>query len=81
MTEFSVSPAGESFPLPSRGDYDAEYQRMAEKSCICRDLGDGVLSKLNLPELVAVISSVPLSVILRRSGKPGFMTRSGRPSA
>jgi UDP-N-acetyl-D-glucosamine dehydrogenase len=58
MTEFSVSPAGESIPLPAPDDYPAEHKRLERLAAQARAEGREVVVVMGLGFVGAVMAAI-----------------------
>jgi nucleotide sugar dehydrogenase len=78
--EFSISPAGEKFPLPGPSDYKQEFARLAELAAQNREKGREVVVVVGLGFVGAVMAAVVASA-RDKSGKPTkFVIGMQRPS-
>jgi UDP-N-acetyl-D-glucosamine dehydrogenase len=76
----SVSPSGESFPLPSREDYKAEFARMKRMADQARGEGKEVVVVMGLGFVGAVMAAI-VADMADKKGKPGkFVIGCQRPS-
>jgi nucleotide sugar dehydrogenase len=78
--EFSLSPAGESFPLPTREDYAAEFARVKLLADQARQAGQEIVVVMGLGFVGAVMAAI-VADSRDASGKPGkFVIGCQRPS-
>ncbi|MDH7503692.1 MAG: nucleotide sugar dehydrogenase [Verrucomicrobiota bacterium] len=77
---FSISPAGEKFPLPKPGDYRKEFARLSKMAAQNRKLGREVVVVVGLGFVGAVMAAVVASA-RDKTGKPSkFVIGVQRPS-
>lgn len=77
----SVSPAGESFPLPTEADYAAEFKRLEEIVQQQRLLGREIVVVMGLGFVGAVMAAVVADATDKDSGEPTkFVIGMQRPS-
>ncbi len=80
MAEYSVSPAGEKFRLPSKGDYAAEMQRLESLVKKARKGGQEIVVVMGVGFVGAVMAAV-VADATDRKGKPSkFVIGCQRPS-
>jgi UDP-N-acetyl-D-glucosamine dehydrogenase len=58
MVEYSISPAGEKFPLPGREDYEKEFERLKETVDRQREMGREIVLVMGLGFVGAVMAAV-----------------------
>jgi UDP-N-acetyl-D-glucosamine dehydrogenase len=81
MVEYSDSPAGEKFPLPQKGEYAAEFQRVQALAESARSDGREVVVVMGLGFVGAVMAAIVADTVDRKTGKPGkFVIGCQRPS-
>jgi len=81
MVEYSDSPAGERFPLPQKGEYAAEFQRVQALAESARKDGREVVVVMGLGFVGAVMAAIIADTVDRKTGKPGkFVIGCQRPS-
>ena len=79
--EYSTSPDGERFPLPSEEDYEIEFQRLAKLAAVNRDKGREIVVVLGMGFVGAVMAAV-VADSTDTSGNPGkFVIGMQRPSS
>jgi len=80
MAEYSVSPNGEKFPLPTQEDYATEYQRVERLAAQARQEGREVVVVMGLGFVGAVMAAI-VADSTDRQGKPSkFVIGCQRPS-
>jgi nucleotide sugar dehydrogenase len=78
--QYSISPAGERFPLPTEGDYAAELQRLEELVAEQRKLGREIVVVVGVGFVGAVMAAV-VADSTDESGQPAkFVIGMQRPS-
>jgi nucleotide sugar dehydrogenase len=81
MVEYSDSPAGEKFPLPQKGEYAVEFQRVQALAESARSDGREVVVVMGLGFVGAVMAAIIADTVDRKTGKPGkFVIGCQRPS-
>ena len=58
QSEYSVSPAGEKFPLPSQEDYDQEFRRLEALAASHRENGREIVAVVGMGFVGAVMAAV-----------------------
>ncbi|NMD35417.1 MAG: GDP-mannose dehydrogenase, partial [Planctomycetes bacterium] len=58
MVEYSVSPAGEKFPLPAKEEYAAEYERLERLAAAARKEGKEVVVVMGIGFVGAVMAAI-----------------------
>ncbi|MBU1909436.1 MAG: GDP-mannose dehydrogenase [Verrucomicrobia bacterium] len=82
MAEYSVSPAGEKFPLPDRAAYEAELKRLEGLVAEARAQGQEVVVVMGLGFVGAVMAAIVADTTDPKTGKPGkFVIGCQRPSS
>ncbi|MBU1695191.1 MAG: GDP-mannose dehydrogenase, partial [Verrucomicrobia bacterium] len=71
MAEYSVSPAGEKFPLPDRAAYEAELKRLEGLVAEARAQGQEVVVVMGLGFVGAVMAAIVADTTDPKTGKPG----------
>lgn len=80
MPEYSVNPAGESFPLPEPGEYDAEFARLERLAGEARDRGQEVVVVMGVGFVGAVMAAI-VADTADAAGRPSkFVIGCQRPS-
>ena len=78
--EYSTSPDGEKFPLPSEEDYEIEFQRLKTLAAVNRDKGREIVVVLGMGFVGAVMAAV-VADSTDDAGDPGkFVIGVQRPS-
>jgi nucleotide sugar dehydrogenase len=70
MPEFSISPRGEKFPLPSKEDYAAEYKRLESLAAAARAEGKEVVVVMGLGFVGAVMAAIVADTVAKKDGHP-----------
>ncbi len=79
--EYSVSPAGERFPLPDEKDFSSEFARLEKLASEKRDAGHEIVVVMGLGFVGAVMAGVVADSINPETGRPGkFVIGMQRPS-
>ncbi|MGA2332943.1 MAG: UDP binding domain-containing protein [Syntrophales bacterium] len=77
----SISPSGESFPLPRERDYELEYERLEKLAHEQKAMGREIVVVMGLGFVGAVMAGVVADTVDRGSGKPSkFVIGMQRPS-
>ena len=77
----SISPNGESFPLPREQDYDVEFERLSKLAQEQKAVGREVVVVMGLGFVGAVMAGVVADTVDRATGKPSkFVIGMQRPS-
>ncbi len=80
-TSNSVSPSGESFPLPSRADYDTEFQRVQNLAEAARAEGKEIVVVMGVGFVGAVMAAIVADTVDKATGRPNkFVIGCQRPS-
>jgi nucleotide sugar dehydrogenase len=84
MADYSVSPSGEKFPLPSQKDYDKELKRLKRLAKRARDRGQEVVVVMGVGFVGAVMAAIVADTVHKKGkqkGKPSkFVIGCQRPS-
>ncbi len=81
MSQVSVSPSGESFPLPEAGDQAKEFERVESLARAARAEGREIVVVMGVGFVGAVMAAIVADSIDPESGKPGkFVIGCQRPS-
>jgi nucleotide sugar dehydrogenase len=70
MPEFSISPRGEKFPLPSKEEYAAEYKRLESLAAAARAEGREVVVVMGLGFVGAVMAAIVADTSDKKDGHP-----------
>ena len=82
MSQTSVSPSGESFPLPEKGDYAREYERIESLARAARKEGREIVVVMGVGFVGAVMAAIVADSVDAKTGKPGkFVIGCQRPSS
>lgn len=80
-TPTSVSPSGESFPLPSRADYDTEFQRVQNLAEAARAEGKEIVVVMGVGFVGAVMAAIVADTVDKATGRSNkFVIGCQRPS-
>ncbi|HET6304891.1 MAG TPA: GDP-mannose dehydrogenase, partial [Myxococcota bacterium] len=81
MSQTSVSPSGESFPLPQAGDQAKEFERIESLAHAARAEGREVVVVMGVGFVGAVMAAIVADSVDPETGKPGkFVIGCQRPS-
>ena len=81
MAEYSVSPAGEKFPIPDEQQYTTEYQRIESLVQKARNDGKEIVVVMGVGFVGAVMAAIIADTIDKNTGKPNkFVIGCQRPS-
>lgn len=81
MTDVSISPQGEIFPLPQPADYAAEMVLLQKKVAAARAAGQEVVVVLGVGFVGAVMAAIIADSVDEKTGEPGkFVIGCQRPS-
>ena len=81
MPEYSVSPTGERFALPTKEDYAIEYRRLQELAAAAREDGKEVVVVMGLGFVGAVMAAIVADTVHKKNGHPAkFVIGCQRPS-
>jgi len=81
MTEYSVSPQGEKFPLPKPEQYQDEYRRIEALAEAARREGKEVVVVMGVGFVGAVMAAIIADTVDKQTGKPSkFVIGCQRPS-
>lgn len=78
--QISISPSGEQFPLPSREDYRAEYERLAKLAAERRKAGKQIVVVVGLGFVGAVMAAVVADATDKKGRSTKFVIGVQRPS-
>jgi len=82
MLQTSVSPSGQSFPLPQPGEYAAEFKRLESLAKAARAQGREIVVVMGVGFVGAVMAAIVADSVDAASGKPGkFVIGCQRPSS
>jgi nucleotide sugar dehydrogenase len=80
MSEYSVNPAGEKFPLPGQAEYEGELERLERLTQEARDRGQEVVVVMGVGFVGAVMAAI-IADTTDEQGRPGkFVIGCQRPS-
>ncbi len=79
--EYSISPDGTRYPLPKKGDYAREFERLKKLAAGHRKKGNEIVVVMGLGFVGAVMAAVVADSTDKKTGKPGkFVIGMQRPS-
>ncbi|MCY2954151.1 MAG: nucleotide sugar dehydrogenase [Planctomycetota bacterium] len=82
MSEFSIDPSGERFPLPEKQDYAAEYARVEKLVAAARKEGKEIVVVMGVGFVGAVMAAIVADTVDKKTGKPSkFVIGCQRPSS
>ncbi|MHC4568412.1 MAG: GDP-mannose dehydrogenase, partial [Planctomycetota bacterium] len=71
MSDYSISPAGEKFPIPKQAEYDGEFQRVESLVKAARDEGKEIVVVMGVGFVGAVMAAIIADTVDKETGKPG----------
>jgi len=81
MSEFSIDPSGERFPLPQESDYAAEYTRVEALAAAARKQGKEIVVVMGVGFVGAVMAAIVADTLDKKTGQPSkFVIGCQRPS-
>ena len=81
MTEYSVSPDGEKFPIPTKDEYDAEFKQIAALVEAAREQGKEIVVVMGVGFVGVVMAAIVADTVDKKTGKPSkFVIGCQRPS-
>jgi nucleotide sugar dehydrogenase len=81
MTDYSVSPEGQKFPLPKPQEYDAEFKRVESLTQTARKEGKEIVVVIGVGFVGAVMAAIIADTVDKKTGKPSkFVVGCQRPS-
>lgn len=81
MTDYSVSPAGEKFPIPAKEEYAAEMRRLETLAEAARKEGQEIIVVMGVGFVGAVMAAIVADTVDKSTGKPSkFVIGCQRPS-
>ena len=81
MTNYSISPAGEKFPIPQKDQYDAELKRIESLVQAARSKGKEIVVVMGVGFVGAVMAAIIADTVDKKTGKPNkFVIGCQRPS-
>ena len=81
MTCYSLSPAGEKFPIPEENQYTAEFERVQSLAEAARNEGKEIVVVMGVGFVGAVMAAIIADTVDKKSGRPGkFVIGCQRPS-
>ena len=81
MTDYSVSPAGEKFPIPSQDEYIVEFKRIESLVETARGQGKEIVVVMGVGFVGAVMAAIVADTVDKKTGKSSkFVIGCQRPS-
>jgi UDP-N-acetyl-D-glucosamine dehydrogenase len=81
MSDYSVSPEGEKFSLPEKGEYAGEFKRIESLVKTARGEGKEIVVVMGVGFVGAVMAAIVADTVDKKSGKPSkFVIGCQRPS-
>jgi len=81
MSDYSMSPEGEKFPLPSQEEYPKEFKRVESLAEAARKEGKEIVVVMGVGFVGAVMAAIIADTTDKKTGKPGkFVIGCQRPS-
>ena len=81
MTDYSISPTGDKFPLPQPDEYDAELQRLQKLVEGARSQGQEIVVVMGVGFVGAVMAAIIADTVDKKTGSPSkFVIGCQRPS-
>ena len=81
MPEYSISPSGEKFALPTKEDYAVEYRRLQKLAAAAHKEGKEVVVVMGLGFVGAVMAAIVADTVHKKKGHPTkFVIGCQRPS-
>ncbi|MHC4664896.1 MAG: nucleotide sugar dehydrogenase [Planctomycetota bacterium] len=81
MSDFSISPEGERFPIPAQGEYAAEFERIESLVQAARSEGKEIVVVMGVGFVGAVMAAIVADTVDKKTGKPTkFVIGCQRPS-
>jgi len=81
VSEYSVSPAGEKFPIPSKDEYAGEFEQVRALAEAARAEGKEIVVVMGVGFVGAVMAAIIADTVDKKTGKPSkFVIGCQRPS-
>jgi UDP-N-acetyl-D-mannosaminuronate dehydrogenase len=81
MSDYSISPSGEQFPIPQKHEYAAEFDRISALVKTARQEGKEIVVVMGVGFVGAVMAAIIADTVDKKTGKPGkFVIGCQRPS-
>jgi nucleotide sugar dehydrogenase len=81
MADYSISPAGEKFPIPEEDEYAAEFERIESLVKAARGEGKEIVVVMGVGFVGAVMAAIVADTVDKKTGKPDkFVIGCQRPS-
>jgi len=82
MSDYSVSPEGEKFAVPEKGEYAGEFKRIESLAKAARSEGKEIVVVMGVGFVGAVMAAIIADAVDKKSGRPSkFVIGCQRPSA
>src|SRR3989339_448161 len=81
MAEYSVSPTGRKYPLPTKDEFKAEFERISSLADAARKEGKEIVVVMGVGFVGAVMAAIIADTVDKKTGKPNkFVIGCQRPS-
>jgi nucleotide sugar dehydrogenase len=81
VTEYSISPSGEKFPIPQNSEYAAEFNRIESLADAAKAQGKEIVVVMGVGFVGAVMAAIIADTVDKKTGKPSkFVIGCQRPS-
>jgi nucleotide sugar dehydrogenase len=80
MSEYSVNPAGEKFPIPAKDEYAAEYERVEKLVEAAREEGKEIVVVMGVGFVGAVMAAIIADTVDKKKQPSKFVIGCQRPS-
>ncbi|MHC4573728.1 MAG: nucleotide sugar dehydrogenase [Planctomycetota bacterium] len=81
MSDYSISPEGEKFPIPAGGEYAAEFERIESLVQAAGNEGKEIVVVMGVGFVGAVMAAIVADTVDKKTGKPAkFVIGCQRPS-
>ncbi len=81
MTQYSLAPSGEQYPLPEAADYAQEFERLEKLVAQARSEGKEIVVVMGVGFVGAVMAAIIADTVDKKSGQPSkFVIGCQRPS-
>ncbi len=81
MTDYSISPAGQKYPLPTPDQYEAEFEHISSLAEAARSEGKEIVVVMGVGFVGAVMAAIIADTVDKQTGKPDkFVIGCQRPS-
>ncbi len=79
--KYSISPAGEKFPIPNSGDYKAEFEQLKRRVAKEREKGREIVVVMGVGFVGAVMAAIVADTVDKKGQPSKFVIGMQRPSA